>query len=268
MFRENEIAITHPTEALTAFIIVLVIIAFIFTTLDEVVYSRVSDESDLYIKSIDIAEFLMGNTGLSTTGSTSWEKNISNLLVLGLGLSNIVEGYIIVGNETYNTTGSDINAFLSFQLQNFTRLYPISDPPFPPNITIYPERRDPMHIDLMYIAPSSQGYVYSFKMQLCDDSLYGVIDYDKVQALKNVSYEKAKEALGIDWRYNFIIRVTYINGTVLLDYPSDADYEHASTVTHFVRNVVIYKSGDIDPSTLEFTSPAMELGKLEVIIYR
>ncbi|HDO19154.1 MAG TPA: hypothetical protein ENG74_00335 [Thermoplasmatales archaeon] len=115
--------------------------------------------------------------------------------------------------------------------------------------------------------PSPSGQIYPFKMQLYEDSPYGVIDYDKVQALKNVPYEKAKEVLGIDWRYNFVIRVSYINGTVLLDYPSNADYEYANTVTHFVRNVVIYKAGEIDSSTSEYIAPIVELGKIETIVY-
>lgn len=107
------------------------------------------------------------------------------------------------------------------------------------------------------------------KLALSDDSPYAILDYDKIMALKELSYDKAKETLGIDWRYDFMIRITSYNGSVILEYPKGVDLSNADTVAKFTRNVVVFKGKDLedlDISSVDDIAKISSMVKNEVFL--
>jgi len=98
--------------------------------------------------------------------------------------------------------------------------------------------------------------------------------------LSKLGYDKAKEALGIDWRYDFVIRIFSNDGRLILEYPQNADLKNADIVARYSRNVVIAKSINASPLKISSgvdTNPEeiienmyMErmLANFEMIVYR
>ncbi|KAA0014858.1 MAG: hypothetical protein FE041_01575 [Thermoplasmata archaeon] len=84
----------------------------------------------------------------------------------------------------------------------------------------------------------NRTYNYTSKIELIgDDSNYGLVDGKKIEALKSLDYNKAKEALGIG-NYDFNITIVAFNGTTILSYGKD--YSEASTLASYSRSVTIY----------------------------
>ena len=71
---------------------------------------------------------------------------------------------------------------------------------------------------------------------------YGMIDYAKIMALKNaISYETAKESLGLDYNYEFHLTITDLStGEELLSFGKALD-QNSNVVSTLSRNVVIFK---------------------------
>ncbi|HDO19268.1 MAG TPA: hypothetical protein ENG74_00920, partial [Thermoplasmatales archaeon] len=57
--------------------------------------------------------------------------------------------------------------------------------------------------------------VYYIKKISSTRSFYPILDWRKIIALTKVPYEKAKSCLGLDGRYNFLIKISLFNGTVI-----------------------------------------------------
>ena len=126
---------------------------------------------------------------------------------------------------------------------------------------------------------NSEEYVIAkVKLALSGDLPYAILDYDKIMALKELSYDKAKETLGIDWRYDFMIRITSYNGSVILEYPKGVDLSNADIVAKFTRNVVVFKGKDLEDLNISSVDdiakiPSMVknevfLANFEMVVYR
>jgi len=123
-----------------------------------------------------------------------------------------------------------------------------------------------------YVNDDGNDYaIVRIKFALSDDLPYAVLDYEKLMALRQLSYEKAKESLGIE-RYNFAIRITSYNGSVILEYPK-VNLENADVVASFSRNVIIFKSADINIDSVNVSKIAslnteQFLANFEMFVYR
>jgi len=87
--------------------------------------------------------------------------------------------------------------------------------------------------------------VYYIKKISSTRSLYPILDWRKIIALTKVPYEKAKSCLGLDGRYNFLIKISLFNGTVI-EYPPKIDLDNTKIMVSHVKNVIIFS-----PYTLE-----------------
>lgn len=136
--------------------------------------------------------------------------------------------------------------------------------------------------DVSVVESGGKGYtVVNYRYTTSDDNRYAILDWNKTQAMKKIDYNRAKEALGIDERYDFYLNITYLNGSVLLEYPPrGVDYDSVSIVTRFSRNVVVFRETKFDRELisdnvgkdfmelLPFLSGSRELAKFELVVYR
>ena len=87
---------------------------------------------------------------------------------------------------------------------------------------------------------------------------YGILDMDKIMALKEMDYCKAKEAMGLDENYDFNITVTLLDGTNLLSYGKNiSDYQLSGkpVITSYSRDILVLdrESGNIYSGTIKVT---------------
>lgn len=472
----NNKAVVSPLESLTAFSIVFIMIAFLFVGANGFFQSYPMGEADVYIKNIHVAERLISDTGMATSGSPFWEENTEELEVLGLAAPNTVEGFTVFDNDTgefiysmyapwqgtWSTTGGlvlvgsytgNVSCFLAgtkvlmadgsykniedievgekvfcfnednhnlvvgkvtsvmhhdtpdqlspgyFVVNNHLYVTPnhmlltskgwktvadlrIGDilangemvfslkpviksvatynldvEPFDnyivlgntdtvvhnleafeiadvieedgfgnnlwggPQIPAIPSTKpcpfpgwefvvDPSRpekgywlgtlnlafleesvsssynfeitdIDIVEGENNNTNTIVHYRYTTNDDNQYAILDWNKIQALKKVKYSQAKEALGIPPGYDFALTITYLNGSILLEYPeNDVNYDNLNIVTRYTRNVIIFKetnydekliSDDIGKNFLQllpFLTGSRELASFELVVYR
>ena len=73
--KDNNAGVTSPLESITAFAVVFIMITFLFIGASGFFISYPTDEADMYVKTIDVAESLISDTGMTTSGNSFWEEN-------------------------------------------------------------------------------------------------------------------------------------------------------------------------------------------------
>ena len=131
--------------------------------------------------------------------------------------------------------------------------------------------------DVEVVNQSGDTYICYIKKKLEDDNPYPVLDWRKIEALVNsVSYDKFKESLGLDWRYDVSLRIILSNGTVI-KYPNK-DFDESRVSAEFSRNVVVFTPSNFSSSGVLEAIPigeipssltgSYQLATMDVIIYR
>ena len=223
----NNSAVAVPMEALVAFGIVMLTIAFLLASINNFFVPYIATESEFDYMAINICESLIRNPGETTYGSVNWEDDPGNTSVLGLSIlyppadpGDIGYTEIVVPSEIQN-------GFLY------------------PTLTVYPATnvKKISHFDAIYVFPMAY---YDFMLERIRQ-VYAVLDQVKIDHfnLENISYQNAKNLLGLDIGYDFNLTITKINlsnvqmlDEVILQYgPS---YTDAQIVIPFSRDVMIY----------------------------
>jgi len=212
--------VSHPLEILFAFSIILISFSFVFVTVGHMFTSYSKDEFVLESKAMAISEKLIKDPGKTTLGSTDWEVNPNRLDSLGFASYKVINDtwyssplikpdYVIKTDKSYNKS----NLFLEIE-----------------DITITNYSYFITSID----APIRIKNVVSNKID------YGKLDLDKIDTLNEVAYETAKDAMGLEDKYDFNIEIIDIDDTELLKY--GFSYSQAEFVGSVARNVCVYNS--------------------------
>mgnify|MGYP000070604138 CR=1 FL=1 len=147
--------------------------------------------------------------------------------------------YIVKGIVSHNTNVTDLPPIIERDIPVSKIFAPLTDLNHC-NYSSY-------HIEL--IKEEKKGNytyrVYYIKKISSTRSLYPILDWRKIIALTKVPYEKAKSCLGLDGRYNFLIKISLFNGTVI-EYPPKIDLDNTKIMVSHVKNVIIFS-----PYTLE-----------------
>ena len=142
---------------------------------------------------------------------------------------------------------------------------------FPSNETNY------TNFNVNVVSGGGDTHIYYIKKQVSEDNPYPVLDWRKIRALVDeIRYEKAKESLDLDWRYDFLIRISLINGTVIRYPDTDINLNNTEIVARFSRNVVVFTPHELTSEELEglihgYLPPlagSYQLATFEVVIYR
>jgi hypothetical protein len=236
-FFRNTRAVAVPLEAVVAFSVVLITIAFLLISITHFFTPYVNNtESDLNYKLMDVCESLITKTGQTTYGSTDWERNPGNMSLLGLAASP----------DAYTRTFTTLEYARSvpqyrLPVPNSGFLYPFRD-------IIVPGYSSPINRPTIFSPMYTYPGTYYDTMLRTQHPAYAVLDQNKITALSNnnVSYKNATLGLGLPFGYDFNITITETSiGTitttnVVLQYgPS---YENADTVIPYFRDVVIFPS--------------------------
>jgi hypothetical protein len=219
---KNVNGVSHPLELLFAFSVIIVSFSFIFATVGNMFTSYSKDEFVLGAKSMTISEKLIKDPGKTTLGSTDWEINPNRLDSLGFASYKIINDtwfsstsikpdYVVKTDKVYNKSN------LLSEIENLTIT----------NYSYFISSRD---------RPLRIKNVISNKID------YGKLDLDKINALNEVEYETAKDAIGLEEKYDFNIEIIDIDDTELLKY--GLSYNSAEFVGSFTRNISIYDSKD------------------------
>jgi len=222
-FIKNKKAISHLVEFITAFGIIMIMFPLVFSSILNIFSQYEKDDFLLKAKAMIISERLLKDVGKTTDGKSEWEFNINNLSCLGLA------SYIVL-NDTWNITWPSYQSppvpdYVNKTAQiryNSSLLGSIENL----QITTY------RYIIKEYTHPIRVKKVISNKID------YGVLDSDKIDAMNRLNYSKAKEAIGLEEKYDFNIVIKDKNGSELLEYGKP--YGKEKQVGSYTRNVRVY----------------------------
>ena len=288
---KNKEAVSSPIEMVVASGVLLITLCFFFYAIQGffVSYEKTFDPAISTDIVYQAAEALIKDPGEGKGGSSSWEEDPANITALGFGKPASMEWYIDVSEG-----GS------SFSLNTWSNYGQTS--PGGWEVTYAGEACrwvcDPewgccwicVPVVLMHYVPPTYswwgggsgsmqdtGYedIKLVEIKETENYPYAVVSREKIEALKNNSlqgeagYEKVKEALGIDPRYDFNITVTNSSGTIV---SYGKSYEHANVITSLSRSILIIKKQDVE-SAVSFMAANQpkpkiaELGKLTIYIF-
>jgi hypothetical protein len=222
-------AVALPLEALVAFGIVIITIAFLLTSISGFFSPYVKAETDLNYKILDVCELLLKSPGMTTYGSPHWETDFNNLSVLGLAMAP----------AAYRSNASEIkytDIATRIELQNPDFLYPTTD------FHEYYTGWRPSLFDYVYI------YSGSIYHEMINESVftYAALNQSKIDVLRdNISYEDAKQALGLGVGYDFNLTITsYTLGLIVQSNETlpayGPSYANAQVIIPYTRTVTIY----------------------------
>jgi len=212
--------VSHPLELLFAFSVIIVSFSFIFATIGHMFTSYSKDEFVLESKAMTLSEKLIKDPGRTTLGSIDWEINPNRLDSLGFASYKII-------NDTWFSSTSIKPDYITKTNKEYTKSNLLMEIE---NITI---------TNYSYWL-SSRVNPIRIKNVVSNKIDYGKLDLDKINALNEVEYEDARDALGLETKYNFNIEILDIEDTELLKY--GLSYKQAEVVGSFSRNVCIYNS--------------------------
>ncbi|MCD6236482.1 MAG: hypothetical protein J7K13_00820 [Thermoplasmata archaeon] len=288
---KNKEAVSSPIEMVVAAGVLLITLSFFFYAIQGffVSYEKTFDPAISTDIVYQAAEALIKDPGEGKGGSSSWEEDPANITALGFGKPASMEWYVDVsgGGSSFS-----LNTWSNYGQTSPGGWTEIGEVEIIRWIYIPGVGWAPMieTLGLMgYIPPTYSwwgggsgsmqytGYedIKLVEIKETENYPYAVVSREKIEALKNNSlqgeagYEKVKEALGIDPRYDFNITVTNSSGTIV---SYGKSYEHANVITSLSRSILIIKKPDVESvaSVMAANQPKpkiAELGKLTIYIF-
>jgi len=287
---KNKEAVSSPIEMVVASGVLLITLCFFFYAIQGffVSYEKTFDPAISTDIVYQAAEALIKDPGEGKGGSSSWEEDPANITALGFGKPASMEWYIDVSEggssfslntwSNYGQTSPGHGDIIAGEMCHW-----VCDPEWCCCWICVPV------VLAHYVPPTyswwgggsgsmqDTGYedIKLVEIKETENYPYAVVSREKIEALKNNSlqgeagYEKVKEALGIDPRYDFNITVTNSSGTIV---SYGKSYEHANVITSLSRSVLIIKKPDVESvaSVMAANQPKpkiAELGKLTIYIF-
>lgn len=252
---KNEKGNAAILETLAAFAVVMIIFLFFIASISGVFITYETNKFDMHTKNIDISEHLIRDPGKTIYDQFEWEnhpdpKNTTS--VLGLAKTKPLMEYEC--GEEYCPNPMSIN-FTKLEpyyetMITKTTLVPLNmdGTPAGPNETIYlifqhlvmpdPQQNHTFQGNTwahMVDTFSPYSFLKMFEQERFD---YGIVEEKKINVLDGkITYEKAKEALGIGPEYDFNIVITSENGKTI-DVGAEID-ENSEIITTHSRSIVI-----------------------------
>lgn len=223
--KDNENAVSHPLEFMIVFGVLLLSFFFIFSSLNSLFVQNETDNFVLKAKAMAISERLIKDVG----EPNNWEfQPPASLKSLGLASNIILDDYwqkpLAIRPNYYYIFINNGNAEARFPLYNMS-------------VDLL------MNIDSLEIT-NYTFYAYKYlgsirtKQIISNRTDYKTLDSDKIYALQKISYQDAKNALGLEPLYDFNIDIKDIYGKEILKYGKS--YKNVDTLESFSRTVIVY----------------------------